>query len=158
MKDVRIEVTPTKCVFHFVSKKARGWGTENFNSPKEIRVDLWRAANIVNAIHADGMTTTPGVLMDIHRKRTAFLNGHHPEVDGKPDALAPCIAGVSGAPPSMDLAQEMHRLRTQVFRSLRFELRCVEVLIVVLISVTMINRIWFVTEPLLIEVGRWFTK
>ena len=151
MTDVSVEVNSVICVFRFLTPQSRTWGLEHFNDSREVQVDLWHASNIVQAIQAEGMTTTPGALAEIERLRAYRLKGSRlsrfrfftrlRRNDGPPcrDSSNRIASSHDGTPGEA-------------------EKKAIEVLGTILISLILVTKIWHVVEPLLTDVRRWWVS
>jgi hypothetical protein len=127
MEDVKVKVNGIRCELTLVSPKARRWGKLNFNSEDRLFIDLWLCANYVRAIHAEGLSVTPGTLDRIARAKSLF-----------PRSISP-------VPPR-------HRAY-----SMGAEMKVVSTFSTMLISVMMSVRLWHVLELLLTDIRDWWT-
>ena len=69
---MNVRVNSIRCELTLVSPKARRWGKLNFNAEDRLFVDLWRCANYIRAIQAEGLSVTPGTLDRIARAKSLF--------------------------------------------------------------------------------------
>ena len=145
MKDVVVSVSYSSCTFRLISPVARQWGEENFNNSFELKVDVWRAENYINAIEAEGMSVTRGARKRIVRARSKLLRAGR--AGGWADEMLPGPFSDSrreGRGPLDDVPDP------------GLDVKIVKAFGAVLISLLLSVRLWHVAEPLLTDMRQWW--